>query len=176
MTFGPRCAIAHTTIPATKRRLRSMKYLILAVAALLLSVASASAQVGAILRLQVYQAPIADPATATPFRESTGVVVVAADCGKPLFPGPPPPVETNPRQAAWVAAATDTTICLKDFAAFFAALPVRGSATVGGYVSTITMDNGSGAPLNRSAASNPFSLLPPPPIALPAATGHQVRP
>lgn len=154
--------------------------------------AAASAQVGATLKIQVYQAPVVGDITiVTPFRESAGIVLAAPDCGKPLFPLAPPAVETNPRQAAWTDPTTSALpaaqqlLCMSAQAAFFAALPARGTATVAGYVSTITVstsgtDPNTGLPITltspRSAAGNPFSLLLPLPLALPAPVGYQVRP
>lgn len=158
-----------------------MKTILLALASLLVA-ASAFAQVGATLKIQVYQAPVVgDITTVTPFRESAAIPITAAICGLALLPTPPPPVETNPRQALWNDPANPTTaVCLSNQAAFFAALPARGSATVAGYVSTLTITDNSGAfqtPTSpRSAAGNPFSSVPPLPLAPPAPTGHQVRP
>lgn len=139
--------------------------------------AAASAQTGATLKIQVYQAPVVGDITiVTPFRESTGVVITAAMCGLPLYGTQVPAVETNPQQAIISDPATPTTaICKFPSQAFFAGLPARGTATVGGYVSTVTVTDANGTSA-RSAAGNPFTLLPPPPPVLPAPTGHQVRP
>lgn len=158
-----------------------MNRVLLTLAALCVA-AVASAQVGATLKIQVYQSPVVGDITiVAPFRESAGVVITAAMCGQALYTTQVPAVETNPQQAIVSDPATPTTaLCKFPSAAFFAGLPARGTATVGGYVSTVTVTDTSGAfqtPVSpRSAAGNPFSLVPPLPLAPPAPTGHQVRP
>lgn len=136
---------------------------------------SASAQSVTAYRLQFHLASTADPLTAQPLLE-TPDLLAATICGQPkLTIGPA--VVVDPMRFAWDDPANPALDCVTTQTAFITAnLPAAGSASMAGYVTTISAMSG-GAQSSRLRATNAFSTTNgPPPPAGKFTIGQSVKP